>query len=258
MLKQKVKLSTTGEDANIFIDFSSEYKFGGLEEDIEKLIEEETNISINSTADGEKTRFMPSASVSLSVNFYRNSTASYVTNVAPNEFTSADIKSSQFLNSFFTYSVFDTTNENVQEQLHTGYLNGANFNGINSVYTWSSKFEYPDIHIPNSFLAAQTTSTFSAYMKLNFYSGKSGKVYPFSKANPLTTSPFSEVNIYNKLTFDLTTKKYTVTSPFSFYEITNPSYVNVINQSVESVAVEKPTYPTGNTFTLDGKYINVG
>lgn len=258
MLKQKVKLSTTGDDTNILIDFTSEYKLGGMSEDIEKLIEEQTALSINSSDDGEKTRFMPSASASMVVNFYSNLFSTYLPNVAPNEFTSLDVKTLSFINSFYAYSIFDSTNENVQILLHSGYINGSNFNGYSSVYGWNTKLEYSDIHIPNSFLATLTTSTFSAYMKVSFYSGKSAKVYPFSKANPVTTSPFSESSIYCQLTFDVNTKKYAISTPFTFYEITNPTYVSVVNQSVESIAVEKPTYPTGNTFTLDGKYINVG
>lgn len=257
MLRQKIKISTTGDDAIINIDLKSEYMLGDLSQDIDNLITKETDGSINDTFDEEKLRFMPSTNYSMIANFYSTGSTSYVTNVAPNEFVSSATTSSAFVNSFYIFKVFDSTQENIQNLLHTSYLNGNNFIGFSSNgYPWNLNYEYGDVHIPYSFLDPITANTVNLYAKLFFYSGKSGKVYPFSKNDPTTGG--SEADQYNTLTLNRTTKRYTVTTPFSFYEITNPIYVDLVNDSVDSIGIEKPTYPSGNTFTIDGQYVTVG
>lgn len=254
MLKQKIKLLPTKVDSSISIRFQSEYMLGGLSEDIENLVTAQTTESINDTTDAENLRFMPSITYSLSNMFYKTISSSYVSNVAPNEFASSATTTTAFLSSFYIYKIFDSTIENKQNLLFTGYLNGFNFIGYSSSgYVWNNSFEYADIHIPNSYISSLTGNTFNLYMKMHFYSAKSSHIYPFATG----TTTNSEASLYNKLTFNLSTKKYTVTTPFTFYEITNPSYVNLINDSVDSVSIDKPVYPSGNTFTIDGSYITV-
>ena len=94
-------------------------------------------------------------------------------------------------------------------------------------------------------------------MKLNFYSAKSGKVYPFFNLanNAITT----EEKMYFKLLLNQTTMEYSFVqsgATITAREIVNPSYFNLINSTVQSVPLEIPVYPTGNTFTENGIYIN--
>lgn len=254
MLKQKIKISTVGDDAIVNIGFKSVYNLGGLSQDIENLVSYETDSSVNSVVDEEKRRFSPNKNYTIGMEFYSTGTTNYVTNVAPNEFTTGDTLSSQFTNSFYVYKVYDSPFQNTQNLLHTGYINGFSFAGNNvSIYPWTGSSEYTDIHLPISFLDSITATTFNLYMKMNFYSAKSGKVYPFSGITTTNT----ENDLYNKLTFTGSTKKYSTPplSNFTFKEITNPEYVALVNDSISSISLEKPTYPSGNTFTTDGVYL---
>jgi len=254
MLRQKIKISPNGTDANVNILFKSKYNLGGLSEDVEKLVTDKTSENINDTVDGENLRFTPLTTYSLAVYFYNTGTTTYQTNVAPNEFASSAITSTAFLNSFYVYKIFDSQFENDQNLLYTGYLNGYDFNGYSSgAYSWNNDVEYADIHIPNSFISELTGNTFNLYMKINFYSAKSGKVYPFSGVTTTNT----ESDLYNKLTFTATTKQYKV-STFTFKEIKNITYANLVNDSVDSLSIEKQAYPSGNTFTTGGIYETIG
>lgn len=253
MLKQKLKISTTNSDANLNIYFQSSNNLAGLSEAIDNLVTNQTDSSINDTTDQESIRFQPPANsnYNLTAFFYSTGSTSYVTNVAPNEFASTAVTSNSFLNSFYVYKIYDTTIENTQNLIYTGYLNGFNFNGYSSAaYIWSNVFEYADIRVPNYFLDVLTGNTFNLYMKLNFYSANSGLVYPFSGITTINT----EADLYNKLTFTASTRLYSV-SPFTFREIKSSPYVDVINDSVQSLEITKPTYPTGTTFTNTGIYI---
>jgi len=254
MLKHTIKIPSNNQDSNVKLFFESKNNLAGLSEDITNLITDQTDGSINTGSDGEKLRFTPSLNYAMTAYFYKTATLSYVTNVAPNEFTSGDITSDSFKNSFYIYKIFDSPEENNQNLLHTGYINGFNFvNGYTSLYNWdTNNFEYGDIHIPNSFLVSLTGDTFFAYMKLNFYSAKSGVVYPFSGI----TASNTESDLYNKMTFIVSTKRYTV-STFIFKEVKNTAYVNQVNDSVDSLSLEKPTFPSGTTFTTDGNYVTL-
>lgn len=251
MLRQKIKISTTNSDANLNIYFQSSNNLAGLSEDIDNLVTDQTNLSINDTSDQETMRFLPQLSYNLTAYFYSTGSTSYVTNVAPNEFSASAVTSNNFLNSFYIYKIYDSTIENTQNLIYTGYLNGFNFNGYSSAaYMWSNAFEYADIQIPIYFLSLQTGTTFNLYMKLNFYSANSGLVYPFSGITTTNT----EFDLYNELTFTASTRLYSV-SPFTFKEIKPSAYVNIVNESVQSLEITKPTYPTGTTFTITGQYI---
>lgn len=258
MLKFKVKLLPAGtSDTEVNINLNSEYMLGGLSEDIDNLVTGETDESINDTEDGEKLRFMPSAAPMMKTWFFSTGSSIYVTNVAPNEFTTASTSTSEFKNSLYIFKIFDSTQEEVQNLIHTGYLNGFNFSGLSSNYLWNENFEYGDIHVSKYFLDGLTRSTVDLYMKINFYSAKTGRVYPFSRINPTTGNTLTEADLYNKLTFNPSTKRYIITLPFDFYEITNTQYVELINDSVESVEVAKPTYPNGNSFDNSGRYVTI-
>lgn len=256
MLRHKIKLPTNGDDANINIQFQNETMLGGLSEDIDNLVLGEAVSSINDGLDDEIVRFKPfSGSYSMSVFFYRNTSSSYVNFVAPNEFASSAVTTTAFLNSFYVYKIYDSPSQDKQTLLHTGYLNGFNFKGYQSnSYPWNTNYEYSDIHISKSFLDTVTGTTFSIYMKLAFYSAKSGKVYPFAR----TQSMSNEEALYVRLTMNKTTRTYSSFNVvYQFYEITNPTWVNLVNDTVDSLEVTFPSYPTGNTFTNSGEYVTV-
>lgn len=253
MLRQKIEISKNNIDANVNIYFQSSNNLGGLSQDIDNLVTDQTGQSINDTNDGEKLRFLPQANYTLVANFYNHTSNTYVINVAPSEFSGASVVTAAFQTSFYAYKIFDSVNENTQNLLYSGYLNGFNFNGITSSYAWNKNFEFGDIHIPYWYVNSVTGNTFDLYMRLHFYSAKSGKVYPFSGV----TSFHTEADIYNKITFTISTKMYSVTTPFTFKEITNSTYVSLINDSVDSLGIQKPVVPTGTTFTNTGTYVTL-
>lgn len=251
MLRHKIRVSSVDDDANINIGFKSVHDLGGLSQDVENLISKETDSNINPVVDEEKRRFTPSGATTVSMYFYSTGTTSFVNTVAPNEFTVNDILTQQFRSSFYVYKIFDSPFENNQNLVNTGYVNGFSFTGISSTYVWNNGFEYTDIHIPLSYLNNVTAITSSLYLKMNFYSGKSGKIYPFSGITTTNT----ELDQYATLSINKISKTYTTPTDFRFKEIRNQIYVDLINDSIESLSLEKPTYPSGNTFTTDGYYV---
>lgn len=251
MLKQKIYLSTAGVDANLNIAFKTNYNLAGFSEDIDRLVSGQTASSINIPNDGESVKFAPATSYLLKVYFYSTGSTSFVGKIAPNEFTISSITTSSFNNSFYIYKIFDSPFENNQNLIYTGYLNGYNFNGLSSTgYTWTTFYEYSDIHISNTYLASLSADTFSLYMKLNFYSAMSGNVYSFTG----TTFTNTENDLYNVFTFTKSTQQYSVTAPLTFYELHNPDYSAIINDSVSSLEFKQQIYPTGTTFTNQGIY----
>jgi hypothetical protein len=323
MLIQKIEISKNSEDSNINIFLESKYNLGGLSEDIGNLITNKSEGSINVGTDGENLRFLPLSGYALKVFFLTNNIYQTIVPIG-------DTSSDAFKNSFYIYQIFDTPFEDNQKLLYTGYLNGFNFNGIDSSqYSWASSFEYADIHIPNSFLTSQTGNTFYGYMKLFFYNASQGNVIPFDAAGITNT----EADLYNKMTFTIPyinrngsidnysgnarflcsghglvvndlikinsnvstynglfyvnfgnvdqllirrtpTGAYTAyvsnasitwskvfptysVSPFIFNQINNSSYTDSINNSVDSLSIEKPTFPTGNQFTDHGTYLSI-
>lgn len=254
MLKHKIKISPSNFDQSINLYLNTNTSLSGLSEDIENLVTDKSDENINNGVDGEAVRFQPvtGTSYTMTAFFYRNSTSSYVSNVAPNEFTSGDITSQSFLKSFYIIEVYDTPLENTQKLLYNGYLNGFNFRGYSSSgYVWNNTYEYVDIHIPNSLLAAQTGTSIVFYLKIAFYSAKTGIVYPFNK----TQTPLSEQQQYHAITANTLTMYYQMPVLFTFYENINTNYVNVVNENTDSLPIQDQTFPIGNTFTVDGDYI---
>lgn len=251
MLKYSLQISSVGKDLNLNLGLKNKIGFSGFDNDTENLIFDQTNENINDVADGEKTRFMPSTGRTITFSFWSGST--FVNKISPLEFNNSYIGSSQIINSFYVCQIYDSPIQDKQLLLHTSYINGYTFsNTLNSVYNWSKINEYCDIHILNSFLDNLTATTVNLYFKFSFYSGKSGKVFPFYN---LSSTSIAEDKLYYVSNFNLSTKIYNLTTNFSLREVTNNQYVTLINDSVTSNNIEKPVYMSGTTFTTTGQYI---
>lgn len=252
MLKYKIQISSNGNDFTVPVSFKNETHLGDLSQDIDNLVTDQTQLAINPEQDGEKIRFVPTASSVLTAYFWNGS--SYVQNISPLDFPSVTaLTTNAYINSFYIYQLYDTTNEFKQTLYHTGYINGFQFtNGLTSHYSWNTTYEYSDIHLPKYFLDTLTANTFTMYMKLTFYSALTGKVHPFHHINPIV----SESDMYLSLAFNLSGRTYTMNNS-SFYEFNNVDYVNKINSNIDSITLLKPAYPSGNTFTVAGQYITV-
>ena len=256
----KVKIKLSNNDKNIILPIGGSANLLGYDDNVQTIINGETNTSVNTASDLEVRRFDANYGSIFTVFAFWNG-SSYVTQLAPLDFAAngLDKSSEQARNSFYVMQVFDDFNEATQTKLHTGYFNGYDFlnksgGGLSTDYTINSNnTEFLSIYISNSFLEEKNSQTIDLYVKFLFYSAQSGKFYPFSKTS--YTSITKQEDIYRKITINTSTFKYTINgSTFSAYEIYNPDYSTLINNTVSSIPVQKPVYPSGNTFTETGNY----
>lgn len=254
---KRITLKLQNNDQNINIPINGINNLLGYDDAITSLVSDETDTSINDSVDGEVRRILPSFSRTFNFQFWNGST--YVSQVAPLEFSSSEFSGQTARSSFYIIQVFDSAKEEIQNKKHTGYYNGYDFAKTNLVssYSYNENIEFSNLYLPQSFLDSKTGNTIVAYIKFLFYSAKSGKFYLFYNNNDpsLTTQD----KLYYQISIDKSTFKYTLNPSYGASTITprelrNTTYTNFINQTVSSFPVAKPTYPNGNTFTNDGNY----
>lgn len=256
----KFKIKQSDNDKKLVIPFGGNANLLGYDDDIQSLVTNETDNSINNTDDLEVKRFKSIIDGTFTMSFYFWNGASYQLQLAPLDFVanSLDANSNEARNSFFVVQIFDTFDEDTQTKLHTGYFNGYDFlarpnsGGLGTDYNVNNTSEFLSMYIRNSFFHGMSSSVM-LYARFYFYSAQSTKFYPFSNIqNPNTIE-----DIYIPMTFNLTTYKYSYpTFNIDFFEITNPAYATLVNNTADSIPVQQTAYPTGNTFTSDGIYIN--
>lgn len=260
----KFTIIKSSNDKKLVIPFGGVNNLLGYDDDMERLVSNETDNSINNETDLEVRRFK-----SLSNDFdmlfyfwngvlYQNPSSQ--TSLAPLDFAAngLDEKSNEVRNSFYVIQIFDSFDEDTQTKLHTGYFNGYDYilrspsSGLSTNYVIDNDSEFLSLYIQNNFLEGKS-GLVTLYAKFYFYSAQSSKFYPFSYIQTPTTVQ----DIYIPITFDLNTYTYTypTSSIISFYEITNPAYATLVNDTVDSIPVQQTKYPSGNTFTSDGIYI---
>jgi len=256
----KLQLKLSSNDKNIIIPIGGSANLLGYDDNVQSLVSNETDTSINVSSDLEVRRFnFSGTSINAIFNFWSGGTFNnYIQYLAPYDFSGLTSGSEEARNSFYVMQVFDTYDEATQTKLHTGYFNGYDFLGkapnLSTNYvTNNSNTEFLSIYISNSFIVERNGLTIDLFVKFLFYSAASGKFYPFSK-NPYSTTNKQE-DIYRKITINTSTFKYFVNgNVFSCYEIYNPDYSTLINNTVSSIPVQKTAYPSGNTFTQTGNY----
>lgn len=256
----KLQIRLTPEDKTFSIPITSRNNMLGYDDNIESLVNAETNNSINNVSDSETRRILPASIYGMTFNFWNGS--NYVTSVAPLEFTASTyIGSTQLTASFYIIQLYDSFSANTQTKYHTGYYNGFDFNGsLTSSFPalLTGTTEFSNLYLSQNLLDSMSGLTTDFYVKFSFYSGKSGKFYSFSRTNPQSNSLSSEDLIYNKISVNPVTLTYTFAQTPNVYEIVNnPIYDTLINNTVPSFPVEKVNYPSGNTFTTDGTYITL-
>src|SRR5579859_7118728 len=203
MLKYKVPQPiVAGGTINLQIGLKNAPHLSGLSDNIDNLVTDQTQLAINPEQDGEKRRFLPTPSTTVSFYFWNGS--SYVNALSPLDFNGVSaLTTTAYLSSFYVLQVFDSPNEDNQTLYHSSYINGIQFNfSLISTYTINNTFEYGDINIPKYFLDTITGDTFTMYFKWNFYSGKSGKIIPFYNA---TTLFVGESDMYLPVQFTIST-----------------------------------------------------
>jgi len=250
MNRYKIKLDGL-TDQNITISIKGSGNLLGYDDDVLSLVEDQTVDSINNVSDAEVRRFVPAADYSIQFQFWNG--FSYVTSVAPLEFAPTDYTTAAAKNSFYVIQVFNSYRDEVNTKLHTGYFNGYDFTktSLFSSYQYTSSMEFSNLYLPQEFLESLTGNT--VYVKMLFYSAKSGKFYSFTNDNIGVTT---QEKMYQAFTLDPVNMTYTLSpTPMVFKELLNSAYDQFINDPTASFNIEKTNYPSGNTFTIDGNYI---
>lgn len=275
--KFKIRLSPTGAtDTNIrFALITGSFDFVDYNEDNTDLLTTSKDDNVNSFTDGEKKLYKPvgiGSSITFVFNFFNN-IARY-NRYTYDGFSLLDdiiVLSDSFLNSFYVIQVYDTFLSKNQILLHTGYYNNyefaKNFNQPSldiSTHSLSFNSESLQTYLPIEYVNSIQTDTFDLYFKFLFYNAKFGKFIPFfykgstNSSSPITTPVIltSEEDFYIKLTFTKSTKTYSfgTLTILPLNEFNNTDFNNILNSTVESISMEKPTYPSGNSFTNTGKY----
>ena len=130
-------------------------------------------------------------------------------------------------------------------------------NDTGTTYTFDEDIEYSNMYIPNWFIDSLSGQTTTIYGKLSFYNSKTGDLQLFSVSESGSyEEPKVDADLYYNIVLNPTGFSYTLsgTNTTYAYELQNAEYVEKINKGVDSFDNEKPNYPTGNTFTNDGKY----
>jgi hypothetical protein len=256
---KKYQLKIGVNDKNLMVPAVKIGNLLGYDDDVSTLVSDETNSSINKEVDGEVRRILPLTTKQIQFRFWNG--ASYVTFVAPTEFPSpfTDFNTNAAKKSFYIIQLFDTFKDEVQSKKHTGYLNGYDFakSNLTSIYTFSSDMEFSNLYVPQSVLDGMSGVTTDFYIKFLFYSAKSGTFYSFFNNNISSTT---QEKLYHKISINPNTLRYSFSPDVAIIELNellNANYKSFINNTVDSIPVEKPNFPAGNTFTNDGEYISV-
>jgi len=258
LIKEKI-LFKSRQTQNIKFFLTADNSFGGLQENINDFVEEETGLSINNSEDAETYRYSPIGNISLNASFYSGGT--YDDTYVQAGFTTGETstRNEVVLRSFFLLQVYDSTSPENQTLLHSGYFNGFDFlplNTGNTTYSYNNDEEFADLYLPNFYIDTLTATT-TMYGKLSFYNAKTGKldlfsIYSASTSNP--PLPETDGDLYFEISLSADTFAYDVDTIYA-YEIANDDYVDKINNTLTSFTNQKPTYPTGNTFLNTGRYI---
>lgn len=230
----------------------------GYDDDVSALVNTETDKSINSEVDAEVRRIIPFTSKQIEFRFWNGS--SYVSKVAPLEFTnSSDFNTAAAKNSFYIIQLFDTFRDEVQSKKHTGFYNGFDFakTSLNSIYNFTSDIEFSNLYVSQSLLNSMNGQPTEFFIRFFFYCAKSGKIYTFYNDS---VSSNAQDKLYHRIVISPTNLEYYFAPDVTLIrlnELLNPNYSTFINNTVESIPVEQPNFPAGNTFTNDGNYIEV-
>lgn len=218
---------------------------------------------INPIVDGEVRRFKYTSSnvaVSLEYYFYSGSTTpQYNTSFTYAGFNNSELSTitANVLNSFFILDFYDTYDTYTQTKVFSSYLTKINNIPKYRIYNdTSNQFYY--LHIPQSYINAQTSSIVYGYVKYSFFNSKTGNIklfYNYDNRN-LTTPE----KMYFKIKLDLINNTWTFdTTSFPIikaYELPSTSiYVTKVNNTIDKFDNKKQIYPTGTLFDkTDGTY----
>lgn len=260
LIKEKIKFNN--QNNSIKLNLINKKNVVGLQQSINNFIEQETGLSINPANDGEKLRYLPSADVTYSFNFFNITANTFSTSLNNAGFTNEEISTinDSIIKSFYIVQIYDNFDSDNQTLLHTGYYNGFSWaleEGSNSVYSFLNKnVEFTNYYFSNNFIDTLSGQTTNLYSRFYFYNAKNGRLQVFLNQNNenLTT----EEKLYFTLTLNPVSKTYTyLSSTLLIKETRNNLFIDKINNTLTSLNNEKQIFPSGNLFNTDGTYENI-
>jgi|GEM_PF-6553642 len=263
LISQKIKRNNN-QTTSVKIPLNSQNSISGDEQVIQRFVDFETQLSVNSVDDGEKFIFSRKGNFRTVFEFYRASSTGYETSlVGFNGFNlEEDItgQSPALQNSFYIAQYYDSPDIDNQTLLHSSFLNGFEIikNGESTNYpaTFIDGTELGDIYLTQEFLDSQG-DLFDIYVRYYFFNSKSGQINVFlAKDNEtLRTS--------QRLFYTVSVRKaernftYLSDSSVELKEVNNIQYKNKIGNSVDKLPKEKPNPPIGNGFSNLGEYVEL-
>ena len=263
LISQKIKRNNN-QTTSVKIPLNSQNSISGDEQVIQRFVESETQLSVNSVNDGEKFIFSRRGSFKTIFEFFRSSSGQYETSLAGfggfNLEEDIQGQSPALQNSFYIAQYYDTPDIDNQTLLHSSFLNGFEIvkNGESTDYsaTFIDGTELGDIYLTQEFLDSQG-DLFDIYVRYYFFNSKSGQVNVFlAKDNEtLRTS--------QRLFYTVSVRKaernftYLSDSSVELKEVNNIQYKNKIGNSVDKLPKEKPNPPIGNGFSNLGEYVEL-
>jgi len=261
MYVKKERIKFNGDDMNLKISIGSNLEQVGQQQSINDLAKSTGESLINPIIDGEVRRFRYSVEdggITMKFYFYlinyQNAfeTAGFTTN----EIMTGDLN---VLNSFFIMDFYDTFDTYTQTKFFTTYLTKIG-TLPNYLIDYSSDYDFNQLYywnIPLSYLNKYTGDTITGYVKFSFFNSKTGKIslfYNKDNDDDIVIRKTPE-KMYFKTVLDLVNQTWLIDTP-SFnnnyemlaYELLPSTYVNRVNNTMNSFENKQQIYPSGNTF----------
>jgi hypothetical protein len=255
LIKETIKF--TGNDQSIKIPLSQDSNLNGLQDGVDDFIEEKTGLSINVSKDGET--FKQNIVASRNFKFSFKSGTSFSPTLTRTAITNADLnnKSESVLRSFYVMQVYDNFDTKNQNLLHSSYYGGFIFmknktNVNNTNYSLNDTDEFTNLYIPNYYFDDITGNTTQLYARFYFYCAKDGKLHVF--LNQENASLKTDQQIFFEINIDIPNNTYDFTegSLLNIKESANSDYDDTINESINNQDNERPNYPSGTYFKING------
>ncbi|MFW6219280.1 MAG: hypothetical protein ACOC33_00300 [bacterium] len=291
MQQEKIRFKSNQDQSIKFLLGNSHDSFG-LESTINEIVDDSVRSNINPANDAEKMIFFSDKNYTLDFYFFNPEDKDFDNNYAQ-IFTNLDFGSGftvtffdeiiysidgsprqTYSNSFYVLEIYDSTASENQNRIHISYIQLDPFDinytyeenviaffvtrlvtGATTTITLNNDQEASQFYISNDYLENITGDTLNAYARISFYNAKIGKVLNLYNVSN-SGSTVNEDLLYFDVTIDLVNNEYSFESDTLIaYQYISEKYQNVVNENIENIINKNPVYRDGNTFTVDGKYL---
>lgn len=262
LISQKIKRNIS-ETTSIKLPIVGQSRMSGDQQEIDRFIDDQTNLSINAVDDGEKFLYKQRLGTAYRFAFYNAFTQDYNISLVEEGFSQDQISggSEAIQNSFFIAQYYDSFDLDNQTLLHSSYFNGYRFyrEGESTDYGIDviEQTEFANIYLSENFINQQVDDEFDIYVRYYFFNSKTGDVIPFL-AEENETLKTSE-RLFYTVTVNKAQRNFEVNAatPVVAKEIISVSYKQKISDDVEKLPRERQNPPAGQAFTPDGNYIEL-